>query len=157
MAAVCLSLVMPTALLYGESSEARSEDRSIERLRWLAGRWAGSSGDVETEELWLEPAGAAMLGLHRDVPQNGNLFFEYLRIVERDGGLVYVAQPLGRPPTEFGAVEIADDRVVFENPHHDFPQRIIYHLEGESTLVARIEGTVEGAERSAEWRWGRVE
>jgi hypothetical protein len=28
--------------------------------------------------------------------------FESLRIVERDGGLVYIAQPGGRPPTEFG-------------------------------------------------------
>ena len=50
----------------------------------------------------------------------------YLRIVERDGGLVYIAQPGGNPPTEFVLTELDKKRAVFVNPRHDFPQRIIY-------------------------------
>ena len=43
-------------------------------------------------------------------------------------------------------------RVVFENPVHDFPQRIIYWKDG-ADLRARIEGTQKGKEGSMEWRW----
>jgi hypothetical protein len=42
---------------------------------------------------------------------------------------------------------------VFENLNHDFPQRIIYWREGESTLHARIEGSIKGKERKEEWHW----
>ena len=47
----------------------------------------------------LEPGeGGAMLGVSRTVNKKGKtVAFEYLRIVERDGGLVYVAQPAAGP------------------------------------------------------------
>lgn len=64
--------------------------------------------------------------------------FEYLRIVERHGGLVYVAQPNGSPPTEFVLAEISATRAVFENPRHDFPQRIVYELSADGGLTASI-------------------
>ena len=64
--------------------------------------------------------------------------FEYLRIVERDGGLVYVAQPGGRPPTEFVLTELDRNRAVFVNPRHDYPQRIMYALSKEGVLNASI-------------------
>ena len=64
--------------------------------------------------------------------------FEYLRIVERDGGLVYIAQPGGRPPTEFTLVELTKSRAVFENPRHDYPKRIAYELSADGRLSATI-------------------
>jgi hypothetical protein len=43
-------------------------------------------------------------------------------------------------------------RVVFENPAHDFPQRVIYWKDG-NDLCARIEGTMNGKAESEEWKW----
>jgi hypothetical protein len=65
--------------------------------------------------------------------------FEFLRIVEKEGGLVYIAQPGGRPPTEFVLTELGGRSAAFENPSHDFPERIEYKLSGE-TLTATISG-----------------
>jgi len=45
--------------------------------------------------------------------------------------------------------------VVFENPEHDFPQRILYRLDG-GMLHARIEGVVDGEPLSSEWTWSRA-
>lgn len=45
--------------------------------------------------------------------------------------------------------------VLFENPKHDWPQRILYWREGEDTLAARAEGDQNGTSRAAEWRWTR--
>lgn len=80
-----------------------------------------------------------MLAVSRTVNTSGRMVaFEYLRIVERDGGLVYIAQPGGTTPTEFVLTHLTDTRAVFENPRHDYPKRIVYELSAEGGLSATI-------------------
>ena len=43
---------------------------------------------------------------------------------------------------------------MFENPSHDFPQRVIYWREG-SVLAARVEGQIDGRTEGEEWRLSR--
>lgn len=112
-------------------------------MAWLAGAWVGTKGTRSTEERWSPPLGGSMLGTSRTVSRGTMVAFEFLRIVERDGGLVYLAQPGGRPPTEFVLTEIGKTRAVFENPRHDFPQRIVYELSDAGALSASI-GFVNG-------------
>ena len=64
--------------------------------------------------------------------------FEFLRIAERDGSLVYIAQPGGRPPTEFALTAISTDSATFENPTHDFPKMIRYSRRADGSLEARV-------------------
>jgi hypothetical protein len=47
------------------------------------------------------------------------------------------------------------NRAVWENPAHDFPQRILYTRVATDTLVARIEGRTPSGDRSLEWRMSR--
>ncbi|GMU66017.1 MAG: hypothetical protein AMXMBFR36_22910 [Acidobacteriota bacterium] len=132
------------------------ESRRAQALAWLAGHWAGVRDGVESEEHWTSPAGDALVGMHKDVRPNGKVFFEFFRIVEADAGdLCYLASPGGRPPVSFCAVEVGDRRVVFENPTHDFPQRILYWLDESGALHARVEGPGEGGTVGEEWVWRR--
>ena len=78
--------------------------------------------------------------------------FEYLRIVERDGGLVYVAQPGGAKPTEFVLTELSPTRAVFDNPRHDYPKRIVYERSAEDRLSATIGFTKGGTPRRFEFK-----
>lgn len=64
--------------------------------------------------------------------------FEFLRIVERGGTLIYIAQPNGRPPTEFRLSAITADSATFENKTHDFPNLIAYAKKTDGTLEARV-------------------
>ena len=111
---------------------------AIGDLVWLAGAWVGTRGKSSIEERWSPPGGGAMLGVSRTVRGDKMTAFEFLRIVERDGGLVYKAQPGGKPPTEFVLTELSGTRAVFENPRHDSPQRIVYELSAEGHLSASI-------------------
>jgi Domain of unknown function (DUF6265) len=79
----------------------------------------------------------------RTVKREKMVAFEFLRIVELDGGLVYKAQPGGTPPTEFVLTELTGTRAVFENPRHDSPQRIVYELSAEGGLSTSI-GFIKG-------------
>jgi len=50
---------------------------------------------------------------------------------------------------------IADGQLVFENPEHDFPQRIGYERDGDG-MRAWIEGTLDGRSRRVEFAYMRV-
>ena len=127
---------------------------TLDSLAWMTGSWSGTSRGIEMEEHWTAPKGHSMIGIHRDVGKGRTLVFEFLRIEQQGDQLVYLSMPNGRSPaTPFQLKEVSGTRVVFENPAHDFPQRIIYWKDG-NDLRARIEGTMKGKAASEEWRWG---
>ena len=112
---------------------------TIADVAWIAGSW--TSGTAATvEERWTPPAGGAMLGVSRTIRGDRMSAFEFLRIVERNGGLVYIAQPNGRTPTEFTMTKIEGTSVTFENPTHDFPKMIRYAKRPDGGLEASISG-----------------
>ena len=47
------------------------------------------------------------------------------------------------------------NEAVFENPAHDFPQRVIYKRDGDK-LNARIEGTKDGKTRGIDFPYTRI-
>jgi len=117
------------------------------RIAWLAGAWVQELADGRREELWLEPFGKTMLGVSRTVVGGRTVEYEYLRIEERAGTLVYIASPSGQATAEFPAVELTDSTAVFADPAHDFPQRIRYRRLGPDALLAQIEGEWKGEMR----------
>src|SRR6186997_1946359 len=126
---------------------------TLDSLAWMAGSWGGTLRGIEMEEIWTAPKGNSMIGIHRDVAKGRTRLFEFLRIEQQGDQIVYLSMLNGRSPaTPFPLKELSGTRVVFENPTHDFPQRIIYWKDG-SDLRARIEGTMNGKAGSDEWRW----
>ncbi|HXI30361.1 MAG TPA: DUF6265 family protein [Vicinamibacterales bacterium] len=126
---------------------------AIADVAWIAGTWVSANGPETVEEHWTSPAGGAMLAVSRTIAAGKLAEFEYLRIVERAGGLVYIAQPNGRPPTEFAMTKVDARSVTFENPQHDFPKMIRYEKRGDGTIVASIAGT--GGANAMSWTFGR--
>lgn len=141
MCRLLLLLVLALPLAAGEPS--------VDDLAWMSGHWS----DGEVEELWLAPKGSLMLGVSRTVRKNGRVAFEFVRIANTDKGIAYIAQPGGKAPTSFMLVESKPGRVVFANPDHDFPKRIVYELR-DGKLCAR---TDDGVKDGDEWCWSRVD
>ena len=118
---------------------------SIGDLAWLSGAWVATrSTGSSVEERWGPPRGGSMLGTSRSVNTSGKMFaFEYLRVVERERGLVYIAQPGGAAPTEFLLTELSPTKAIFENPRHDYPKRILFELSAKDRLTTTI-GFIKG-------------
>lgn len=127
---------------------------AIGDVAWLVGAWVGTrSSGSSIEERWSPPLGGAMLAVSRTVNTSGRMnAFEYLRIIERDAGLVYIAQPGGAKGTEFVLTELSPTRAVFENPRHDYPRRIVYELSAEGRLSATIGQLKGGTPRRFEFK-----
>lgn len=153
-------VVVGVMLLSFALSEARAQNSgfSVRQLSWIAGCWrqSNSGGTRIVDEQWMEPRGGIMLGMSRTVRGDSVLEFEQLRIFARDGRLVYHAVPSGQEPADFEAKSTSDSSVTFENPTHDFPQRIIYRRRGTDSLIARIEGTRNGQVRGIDFPYERV-
>ena len=128
---------------------------SIDGLHWIAGAWEGKIGAASSEEHWIGPKGGAMLGVSRTIAGGRMVAFEFLRIVQRGPDIFYIAQPGGRPATEFKLTRSTDREAVFENPMHDHPKIIHYRLEPDGSLLARIEGDEKGKHVVQDFRFQR--
>jgi hypothetical protein len=145
-AATIVALTLALGLSAAAQGTRPAARGTLKELAWLAGTWRGSNGPVTFEEHWTPAAGGAMLAVSRTMQGPRMAAFEFLRIVERDGTLVYIAQPNGRPPTEFTLTAVTADSATFENPAHDFPKMIRYSRRGDGSLEARVSDGGEKAE-----------
>lgn len=133
-----------------------SQKSGVDRLEWISGCWASDDGKERTEEIWMKPAGQSMIGMSRTVAGGRTVFTEHLQIREANGQIAYIVSlGMGAKPTVFKLVKSSDSEAVFENPEHDFPQRIIYRRESTDVLFARIEGQEKGVNKAMDFPYKR--
>jgi hypothetical protein len=118
----------------------------IADLGWMSGRWETESADSEriTQESWSEPRSGIMLGYSRSGGEDRLREFEFLRIqAGEDGILTYYAQPGGRAPVGFRLVAHDAASATFENPQHDYPQRIRYERQNVDMIatISKLDGS----------------
>jgi hypothetical protein len=96
-----------------------------------------------------------MLGVSRTIRDGKLLEYELIVLREQEGRLAYHAHPSGQASAVFLSTILTDSIALFENPQHDFPQKVGYRREGAS-LVAWIEGTTKGKPRRVEFFYRRA-
>ncbi|HXV63110.1 MAG TPA: DUF6265 family protein [Vicinamibacteria bacterium] len=146
-------LILASALVAATQNGPSS---GVEPLAFLTGSWLYESGGVEIEEQWTSVKGGTLFGVSRTVVDGKTVAFEFLRIETRGEGIFYVAQPNGRPGTDFELTKLDASTAVFENPQHDHPKLIRYEKHPDGTLWARIEGEEGGEHREQEFRFRPV-
>lgn len=137
------------------SSLASAQRSPLDTLAWLAGCWRLSTATMTIDEQWMAPHGGVMLGVSRTVANGAAREHEFLRIFSRGDTLVYAASPSGQQPTEFRSRVVSATEVTFENPSHDFPQRIRYRRAAPELLVATIDGDRDGKRQPVVFSYAR--
>jgi hypothetical protein len=133
-------------LLLSGSALAQDAGFRIGDLNWLTGCWQSNQPGQTTigTERWSPLRGGMMMGVAQTVKEGSTVEFEFLRIVQDGANILYIAKPSENPTeTPFKLIRLSNQEAVFENPTHDFPQRVIYRVKGVD-LAARIEGTNQG-------------
>jgi hypothetical protein len=146
------------AVALGAAGVAKPPAR-VESLRWMTGCWEQKGTRATVEEHWTRPAGGAMLGIGRTIRHSARgdstTSHEFTRIIERNGKLVFVAQPSGQSTADFTEESFTDSSVTFANPAHDYPQSVSYARRGSDSLYARTDGTIGGKSRRIEFKYAR--
>jgi hypothetical protein len=132
-------LIAAAGLLDAAVLQAQAGAR-LDHAGWIAGCWEFRAPGRTTLEMWMPPGGDLMLGASRTVSATAVSEFEQMRIKAEGGRLVYTALPSGQKEASFPSTHTSDTLLIFDNPEHDFPQRILYRRRGADSIVARIEG-----------------
>jgi hypothetical protein len=147
-----------SVLLLSPVSGAQNTNVELKTLSWLAGCWEGnySNGRIVSEQ-WMKPLGNIMMSMSRTVKNDKTINYEFVRLEQfEDGTIKYIAHPSGQQEAPFTLIKLDGTKAIFENLQHDYPQRIIYHLVTSDSLLARIEGTVNGKEKGSDYPFKRV-
>lgn len=147
-----IALLAAAAASHGQIRSTTAND-----LGWLAGCWETSTKTATISEQWMKPAGGSLIGMSRTVRDGKTVAWEFIRIAAVDGVLSYIARPhQNKEETVFKLTESSAMRVVFANPAHDFPQRVIYRKDGASKVHARVEADRNGKVSGIDYAYRRI-
>ena len=134
-----------------------SDDR-LEKLSWIADKWICTDSQSVTYESWVKNSDNSLKGEAFTVKNGDTVFSEQLKIEKSGDDIFYIAIVKHNPePVCFKLFELGNNKAVFENPEHDFPNRIIYELKNNDSLYARVEGkNKEGKSITGEFFYTRA-
>ena len=114
----------------------------ISKLKFMAGCWEGTTGkDQRAEEIWTLPAENLLLSTTRYFEKERAIGYDFNRIEVTDSGVVLGITAKGKPEETYLMKTLVEEYVVFENfAKKDFPQRIMYRLASDGSLIPRNEG-----------------
>ena len=128
-----------------------SHHNDIKKTEWLIGTWENKTTKGSIYETWNKKNDHEFSGKSYIIQEKDTIVFENIQIVQDKKKLFYiptVKNQNGGLPIRFSAKMISDNKLIFENPVHDFPQVISYTKTGENMLIAEISGTKNGQKRN---------
>ena len=156
---IILSFVLVVESCKFQSKEDKSGDRTkIDSLSWFSGNWSGKmNGGIFTEN-WQKVNDSVFDGHSFFIKANDTLGQEVITIEQHGTSLFYVPIAKGQnddKPVFFRLTYLDMANAVFENPNHDFPQKIAYQFKENDSLIAVISGTANGNYKSIRFPMSR--
>jgi hypothetical protein len=131
----------------------------IEKANWLIGEWQHNSGTEKVAEVWEKENDTVYLGRSYDLRNTDTVSSERIRLEEHGDRLFYIPivknQNMGEV-VKFILASENGNQLVFENPQHDFPQKISYTLITKDSLFAEISGMYKGKQESEKYPMHRI-
>lgn len=123
----------------------------IKNASWLIGTWKHQSPRGSSTEIWHKLNDSTYTAKSYVLRGTDTLSTESIRLEQHGGNLYYIPtvknQNAGKAVT-FKLTTPATGQLVFENPEHDFPQKITYTPIKPDSLLAEISGSYKGKERA---------
>ncbi|UMY65482.1 MULTISPECIES: DUF6265 family protein [unclassified Flavobacterium] len=139
---------------------SRKATSLLNAASWMEGRWENQSKDGVLSEIWQKESDSLFKGASYFVAGNDTLFAESVDLVlTRDGYLDYIVSVPGQnneKPVAFRRTSGTETQMVFENPQHDYPTRIVYERRPGDSLVATISGHKNGKTAAEVFRLKKV-
>lgn len=157
--------IASTIISCSNSSNTNTTDNTIngfnelEKANWLIGKWQNNSPEGNATETWEKKndstfAGKSYFVVGKDtvssetisLEQNGKVLFYIPTVKDQNNG----------QPVKFALTSSTSKQLVFENPKHDFPQKISYTQITHDSLFAEISGTTDGKQNFQKFPMTRV-
>jgi len=137
--AVFAFLTIPIIIFSQESDPVKA----LSIFDQLTGTWKNNGDKTITTEKWKRISPDTFEGINyvQNKNEDAPIFSESLRILSMKGEVFYLAKvDHNEMPVPFKLVTVSNDKFVFENQNHDFPQRMTYSFYSPDSLSVNARG-----------------
>jgi hypothetical protein len=150
------SILLFITLLFSFVSCKNSNDKNktfeeIEKVSWLLGSWENKSEEGTLSEIWEKKNDSTLVGESYFIREKDTLHSERIEVKQKGEDLLYIPTVKGQnndKPITFKLTLATENEFTFENPAHDYPQKIVYKMVNTNSLVTTISGKQQGKNSS---------
>jgi hypothetical protein len=152
-----ISLVILLSIISCQKSKVVSK---IVVADWLLGNWENKSPNGNLFESWKKVNDSLFIGESYFIKGKDTLHFEKIQMKQKGEALFYIATVKGQnndKPVTFKYNDTIQKLLIFENPKHDFPQKIMYSQITKDSIVIQISGIQQGKPSSERFSMKKTE
>ena len=156
---ILLIVALSMCILYACNSqtEKKTENTTLSLLNnadWLIGSWENNTPEGLLIEKWAPLNDSVLSGISYVTKGADTLFSETMKLELKGDKLLYiptVKDQNNAMPVIFTSTSITNNEMIFENPTHDYPKKIIYRQITPDSLVAEVSAIVNGKEKKEQF------
>lgn len=141
------------------SAPVAAAPNKMAATEWLIGSWGHTTPEGALSEKWEKVNDSVMHGeSYFVVGGKDTVFAETVALTSEKGKLSYTVKVPGQnneKPVRFDLTSSTESQLVFENPQHDYPNKIVYNKITNDSLVAEISGIQKGKPASEQFAMKR--
>lgn len=141
------------------NSAEDTEKEKIKTARWLIGTWENKSAEGNLKEIWNKVNDSTYEGQSYFIKGKDTIHFEKIQLQQKGEELTYSPTVRGQnddQPVTFPLTNASDKELIFENPKHDYPQKISYNNISKDSLIAEISGIQSGKPSSEKYLMKKI-
>lgn len=139
-------LILVTIFIFSSCQKSKVVSKIVV-ADWLLGNWENNSADGNLSESWKKVNDSIYDGESYFIKGKDTLHFEKIQMKQKGEDLFYIATVKGQnndKPVTFKHNDTIEKQLVFENPRHDFPQKIVYSQITKDSIIIQISGIQQG-------------
>ena len=141
-------VIVVCVLFISCQNKSEKNFEQLEKMNWLIGNWENKMDDGILSETWKKENDSTFSGKsYFIVNSKDTVHSETIILTQLNDELIYRPTVKGQnddKPIDFIMTSDSENTFVFENPKHNYPQKIVYKKVNENSLVATISGMQQG-------------
>jgi len=145
---------------YDANGNIIKDYEELGKANWMLGEWEKTDSLGTLREIWERLDDSTFIGLSYYIQnKKDTLHNEQVELIQDGEHLIYTTTIKGENndlPIQFQMTTDEDSLLVFENPKHEYPQKIQYKLMKNGSLVATITGKQNGKNSAENYPMNKV-
>lgn len=136
---------------HDEKENSIKEYKQLKKASWFLGNWENSSKEALFKESWSQKNDSSYFAESIVIVEKDTVFYEKMDLYQMQDSLIMkisVKDQNKEKPVSFYMTKSSEKELVFENPKHDFPTKIVYTKITNDSMVGAIYGKKDGKEIS---------
>ena len=144
---IIVALLLQSCNKYDAKNKLTKEYEELKKANWFIGDWENITNEMEMKEIWKQKNDSCFSAESFVTVKKDTVFYEKVDLLQRNDSLFYIVsvkEQNNEKPVSFYMTKATENELVFENPKHDYPNKITYKKMTSDSLVASISGLKDG-------------